>query len=245
MNKFTLTLFSLTYLTISVAQTTNPSPYCVANYDEPTSIATIIKNVAIGTLSNQTDVQSAFPRYAFYNNLAVPDLEKGTGYLASIIFNPNGDAGYGVWIDYNQNNIFEDSEKILGTNGNPITDASGSSIFQFITIPITATVGNTRMRVRIAQDASLAANSYLIPPCNATTSGIQVLDNGETEDYTVNIINSLGINENSFEKNVWIYPNPAKEVINIKINDFENISYKMYTVLGEEIKNGNLQNKET
>jgi Secretion system C-terminal sorting domain/GEVED domain len=245
MKKASLFLIAICQFINVNSQTTNPNPYCQATYDEPVSTGCAIKNVSISSLSNQTDTQSPFPRYSFYNNLAIPDIIAGDTYITSIIFNPNGNnTGYGFWIDFNQNNIFEDSEKIMGTLLEPLQSDDGTSAFQFVTIPSNALSGITRMRVRIAQDSFVTNNEYKVPPCNMVSGGLQVLDNGETEDYNVNIINTLATIENTFDKNILLYPNPAKEVIIIKFSNYETLSYKIVSILGKEIKNGMLQNNE-
>ena len=72
-----------------------------------------------------------------------------------------------VWIDYNQNGTFEDTEKVLEkNNGNaPVT--------QSVTIPAAATSGATTMRVSTKKDAYPTA-------CETFAAG-------EVEDYSVSI----------------------------------------------------------
>ncbi len=173
------------------AQITNPAPYCVATFDdmEGFPVADAINSVSIGTLTNATNGQYAAPHYVFYNNLAAPSLTKGTSYTLTVKFDVKGGCGYGVWIDYNQNNTFEANEKVAGTtSGNSLDISSNTTITQSVTIPATATTGNTRMRVRIVEDDYYNMdNNYVIAACNASTSADDVMDWGETEDYVVNI----------------------------------------------------------
>ncbi len=77
----------------------------------------------------------------------------------------NGTQAWAVWIDYNQNNIFEASE--LAASGDRNSSAAN------IIIPATATLGNTRMRISLKTAGAPTA-------CEA-------FDKGEVEDYTVNI----------------------------------------------------------
>lgn len=72
-----------------------------------------------------------------------------------------------AWIDWNQNQVFEDTESIFYGLNSPV--ASG-----FI-VPGTALTGPTRMRVRSRQVSSTIA------ACGAQTGG-------ETEDYTVTVV---------------------------------------------------------
>ena len=76
-----------------------------------------------------------------------------------------------VWIDFNQNGNFSDPGELVFTSGNSAGPHIGT-----ITIPATALLGNTRMRVRM-HDTSLGGNSA---PCGTSTYG-------QVEDYTVNI----------------------------------------------------------
>lgn len=176
------------------AQITNPAPYCIANFDDMEGflVDDAINSVSIGTLTNATNAQYAAPHYIFYNNLAAPSLTKGTSYTLTVKFDVKGGCGYGVWIDYNQNNTFDANEKVAGTtSGNSLDITTNTTITQSVMIPATATTGNTRMRVRIVEDDTYNMdNNYVIAACNASTSATDVMDWGETEDYIVNIVGS-------------------------------------------------------
>ena len=67
-------------------------------------------------------------------------------------------------------------------------------------------------------------------PCSVTTYG-------ETEDYTVIIIESLmGINENNLPLNPIIYPNPTEGKVTIDLkSSYKDISVKLYDLLGREL----------
>jgi hypothetical protein len=142
--------------------------YCASKATLPWEYA--ISNVKLNTLNNTTD------KFKDINSLGYSDytalnttLNKGQTYPLSItpllswIGNlPN--AYCRVWIDFNQNKTFEANELVLEkTNQTPFT--------QSITIPTTATLGNTRMRV------SMKFGSY--------PTACETFDKGEVEDYTV------------------------------------------------------------
>lgn len=81
--------------------------------------------------------------------------------------------GYAVFIDYNQDGDFDDAGEAVWTAGpSNTTPVSGS-----ITIPATATLGSTRMRVAMRYNAIPAA-------CGS-------FDYGQVEDYTLNIQNAV------------------------------------------------------
>lgn len=80
-----------------------------------------------------------------------------------------------VWIDFNQNGVFESSEGFVSTVN---AGASGTSVIS-ITVPAGAVLGNTRMRVRGGNDSILTT---------AQACGVSSSVYGETEDYIVNIV---------------------------------------------------------
>jgi hypothetical protein len=188
-----LTLLALGVAGTLQAQTTSPTPYCNGEFDDPTSVVPIaIKSVSFSTLTNLSGGQYAAPHYVFYNNLTVPDLNQGATVPIQIGYSVIGNAsGWGVWIDFNQNNTFEASEKVAGSTGTSYLSSASNApdISASMPIPANALVGNTRMRVRIVDDnAYSAVNGANIEPCNAGTTAADIMDWGETEDYTVNIV---------------------------------------------------------
>ncbi|HMU46300.1 MAG TPA: HYR domain-containing protein [Chitinophagaceae bacterium] len=76
-----------------------------------------------------------------------------------------------VWIDFNQDGDFFDPGEDVYISATGVGPHAGN-----ISIPTTATAGNTRMRVRM-HDSSLGANGT---PCGNSSYG-------QVEDYTVNI----------------------------------------------------------
>ncbi|HTO16314.1 MAG TPA: hypothetical protein VLZ83_11115 [Edaphocola sp.] len=112
-----LSLFSAASLTNLNAQITNPAPYCVADFDDGVfNVPNAINSVTFGTLSNVTNAHYALPHYVFYNNLPTANFTKEETYNLSVSFEVNGGCGYGIWIDYNQENIFDPSEKVSDTD---------------------------------------------------------------------------------------------------------------------------------
>ena len=137
-----------------------------------------------------------------------------------------------VWIDYNQDGVFANKEKIVSRA------SSKSDNLKFdVTIPKKAKLGLTRMRVTLKNGSKPKA-------CGT-------FENGEVEDYTVNITssdsNNFGIintslNASNNEKfNLMIYPNPAANLIHIN-TQFNPVSttYKVMNIMGSVLKSGNL-----
>jgi hypothetical protein len=234
-----LTVSTFNYLT---AQTTSPSPYCVADFDDdPFNVPDAINSVSFGTLMNVTDAQYAAPHYVFYNNVTVPNLIKGSAYTLTMTFDVNGGCGYGVWIDYNQNNTFEPSEKVSGSPmGAPLEISSNTTVTESITIPMTAMTGTTRMRVRIVEDDNytFGANGYAIQPCNASASAMDIMDWGETEDYTINITSTVGLNESKELSKLIIYPNPVTTSLKLNTDVSSFMTFKVVNLTGQVVHSG-------
>lgn len=224
MKKFSFLVLLLS-ATLCRAQITNPAPYCDASFDDMQgfTVDDHINSVSFGTLTNASNSQYAAPHYVFYNNLSVKNFTKGSTYTLSVNFKTAGGCGYGVWIDYNRNNVFETSERIAGTTGTDILAVGGTpTINQSVIIPTTASVGNTRMRVRIVEDDNHNMVSTSQLPCNASTSATDVMDWGETEDYTINITSATAVEDSPEQTKLNIFPNPFESTFTI--NGLENNS---------------------
>ena len=132
---------------------------------------------------------------------------------------------YAVYIDYNKDGDFADSGELVWTKaGSQTTPVTGS-----ITIPATATLGSTRMRVMM-QYSSIPSSS-----CGSYTYG-------QVEDYTLNIISS-GRGEDFDVKNLMtdikLYPNPVRDILNISNTTSED--YKIFDMGGKLINSGKIE----
>jgi hypothetical protein len=134
----------------------------------------------------------------------------------------NATAQWRVWIDYNKNNVFEDTE--LAASGTRYTSTAN------ITIPLTAPVGSTRMRISLKKTGAPTA-------CEA-------FEKGEVEDYTVNITASGGYEktqkiDNQSIANFNIFPNPTSQEAFLDLKDFENesVGITLFDVAGKAIWN--------
>ena len=87
-------------------------------------------------------------------------------------FAPNPSQAVGVWIDYNQNTIFETTEYL-----NLVSPGLNSPFVGVFTVPMDAKLGFTMMRIRSNANAAAAAGTA----CDTYISG-------ETEDYLVQIL---------------------------------------------------------
>lgn len=241
------TLLTISYCSTN-AQITSPGNYCAADFDDMQGfpVADAINSVSFGTLNNASNAQFAAPHYVHYNNLSLANFNVGAIYQLSISFDVHGGAGYGVWIDYNHNNTFEANEKVSGTSGsNALNLSSNTVINESVTIPATALTGSTRMRVRIVEDDMFTQGSnFNILPCNASTSATDVMDWGETEDYTIMLVNPVGMID-TFEKNKSVLTtNIVDKSLVFNPNLQSNIIFQIVNINGQVVQSGNLSANE-
>lgn len=142
---------------------------CIPGYVDGTGEGDYISLVQLEGIVNNTG-PSPYPFYTDYSNLTT-NLTKGSSYTITLSagYYPDGN-NISVWIDYNQDNTFDPSEK-LGNVSLLATPETGTISF---VVPFNAATGTTRMRVR-----EVYGNSDL-DPCSEYYYG-------ETEDYRVYI----------------------------------------------------------
>jgi len=151
---------------VLVALSPNSSCYCAAG---ATSTAfEKISNVTFGTINNNSTSTAG------YENFLTQSTNVIAGQTLPISVSLSG--GFSsdvvrVWIDFNQDGDFTDAGEAVYVSAQGVGPHVGN-----ITIPGSATIGSTRMRVRM-YDASFGANTT---PCGNSTYG-------QVEDYTVNI----------------------------------------------------------
>ena len=135
-----------------------------------------------------------------------------------------------VWIDWNQNCSFNDPGEMydLGTATN-VTNGTTSNSPLSILVPANAVLGNTIMRVSTKFDTAAG-------PCEPGFDG-------EVEDYTVNVLPSLTVEEFGFE-NFKVFPNPNNGTFTIQLNGSleRQISIAVYDLRGRSIFNNSFQN---
>lgn len=233
MKRLTLTFIAILFFAMlnASAQTTNPAPYCAAGYDDGSIVLPrYIVNVTLGKFTN-TSGTTQYPgkHYVFYNNLTAPVFVKDSSYDLSIKFSNNTYHFILAYIDYNQDNDFNDAGEQVFMNAN--TGAFVNPRTGTIKIPTTAKTGKTRMRVMIFEDDTYTGNGA---PCTADT-----LDWGETEDYTINISSPVGINEVHKASGFTFYPNPATDYIRFD-EEFEGRTVIITDMQGRIILNGKI-----
>ena len=178
-------------------ETLEPS-YCSSTFTDEVGGTEHITNVTFNTINNDStnDTQDG---YEDFTNLST-NVKQGDSHNISVTFDTGGyqDQCF-VYIDWNQDFVFDnDTEKYdLGRLSGDIETTT-----QSITIPDTAKLGNTRMRVFIEY-----YGSGFDPGAGACDSN-HVSEWGETEDYTLIVEEDVAsLNDLTFE-NFNLYPNP-------------------------------------
>ncbi|WP_159778684.1 GEVED domain-containing protein [Flavobacterium sp. 9AF] len=214
--------------TVAVTTLNNTVTYC--NSTSQNATEEYIGRVAVGTINNASSGTSGYENFTSIST----NLTAGASYSITITPVWPGSTyseGYAVWIDYNKDGDFLDSgEQVWSKTASTTTPVSGS-----FTVPTTAILGNTRMRVSLKY--------------NGVPTSCETYSYGQTEDYTINIVGSatpiansvILSNEVKSEENailLKIYPNPVEEYLNLDIVDFRpNLySYEIIDYQGKVVK---------
>jgi hypothetical protein len=202
-----------------------PNTYCASKGNLPWEHW--IQTVAF-TFPNAWSHSSVKEGYGNFTNVTPVNLVRGN--VAEIAITPqsswirnplNANLFWSIWIDWNQDNDFDDAgEQMVQL---PVNVASEQFLDnkQPFTVPATARLGNTRMRV------AMKVGGY--------PSACETFEKGEVEDYTVNVTNGGGFervnaavnHSNSMNYDVNIFPNPAEHEVFLDLKDFENESVEI------------------
>ncbi|WP_395043440.1 reprolysin-like metallopeptidase [Flavobacterium sp.] len=209
---------------VSVTTLANTLTYC-------TSAATNtnderIGRVQLGTINNPSTGTAGYENFTAIST----NLVRSTSNTITIT--PTWTAtvyaeGYAVYIDYNQNGVFTDAGETVYTRAaSTTTPISGS-----FTIPATATLGSTRMRVKMTYNATPTSS------CGSFTYG-------QVEDYTVNISLTARMEDASNTAISFnLYPNPVNgEVLNISNLEVDS-NYRIFNMIGQEFGKGKIENQ--
>ncbi len=158
---------------------------------------------------NTTSICASYSDFTTGEN--VPDLQAGFDYTINITQGTCGTTDNRVanaWIDFNNDNDFSDANETLG-EGTVISNTNGYVHSYTFTVPLDASIGNTRLRVMVVKGSA------------AVTSGCKNnYSAGETEDYTVNIlvynlpVTLLYFNANSNNNKIELSWQTASEINN-------------------------------
>jgi chitodextrinase len=207
--------------TVSVTTSSVSLTYCTSQGNNTADER--IGRVAIGSINN------ASTGTAGYENFTAQSTNAGRGSSQTITITPTWTGtvyseGYAVFIDYNQNGVFTDAGETVWTRtASTTTPVSGS-----FTIPSTATLGATRMRVSMKY--------------NGVPTSCEAFSYGQVEDYTINITSSAKEDENIASRiEIGLYPNPTRDFLNIT-SISEKATFRAYNLLGQIVAEGKIYN---
>lgn len=219
----------------SVNFTTLALSYCSAG-----TLSTSYEHISNVTLANinNTSGPSTYTNYTTNTALQV-NLTKGVSYPVSMTIGnpdtPDYDAA-AIFIDFNKNGTFEDSENILNF---PVAIPTGPITGNF-TVPNNAVEGQP-LRMRVVAFYVGDVNAGLTLPAEYLC-GVN-FQYGEVEDYNVVISDALGTNEVTKKDNFGIYPNPVNDILNVtKVSNKAN--FEIHNAVGQLVKSGVITNNQ-
>ena len=127
---------------------------------------------------------------------------------------------YKVWVDWNNDGIFDDGTEALAPGITASTSFQDMS-FTF-TVPAGATLGNKRLRM-VCSDASI------VLPCQQDTYG-------EYLEITVAVVEEIGV-QNLVAENITLFPNPGSDKLTIQYTGEANmLNATVYNAMGQMIE---------
>jgi trimeric autotransporter adhesin len=184
-----------------------------------------IQRVALGTINNASTGTAGYEDFTAQSTNVV----RGTANTISITpfwTSTKYNEAYAVWIDYNKDGDFVDAgELVYSRAASQITPVSGT-----FTIPTTATLGSTRIRVSMKY--------------NGIPTSCEAFSYGQVEDYTVNITSTaaaaLATTSAVEDATLNIYPNPVEDLLNVSFAQSSSSSFRILNLVGQEVKKGNI-----
>ncbi len=201
--------------TINVTTLANAVSYCAS---QGNSVADEkIQRVQFNTINNPSTGGTGYTNFTSVST----NVTRGSAYTITItpqwtstVYNE----GYAVFIDYNGDGDFTDSGETAYTR----TATNATSVSGSITIPATAVLGTTRMRVSMKY--------------NGVPTACETFSYGQVEDYTV-VIGSAAREEGAAGLEFSVYPNPVNgQSLFVNISG----SYRILSTLGQEISKGQI-----
>ena len=200
--------------------------YCAAG-----SLATdyeYISNVAVGPINNQMS-EKGMGGYEDYTSRIMTIHKPSYNNITVSVTDPLFSDQLLIWIDWNMDAIFSDTaERVY------VSATTGSYTYVANVLPpVDALLGITRMRIRLHNTTSNA---------NYTPCGFSA--NGEVEDYTVDVVPTVGTPSFIKSRKILLYPNPVLNQLNVEIEgSSEKIRCEILNSMGQKVFSSNLNGK--
>ncbi|MCB0767461.1 MAG: T9SS type A sorting domain-containing protein, partial [Flavobacteriales bacterium] len=179
------------------------SDYCTPFTAVGTSDGDFINGVTLNTIVNLNSGGLNGATYTDYYASYNTSLSRGNEYSLIVESGDYAPDTYTAWIDYDQNGSFEETENL----GEFVTANAGETGLITFTVPASAPVGATRLRVR---------GGYLLDGEPAPFDPCYPYVYGETEDYQVLIQFSTDVAAVD-EQGFAIWPNPAATQVTLRL----------------------------
>jgi chitodextrinase len=204
--------------TVNVTTLTVTLTYCASQGNS--TVDERIGRVQFGTINNASTGGTGYTNFTAIST----NVTRSSAYTITITPQWTSTVyseGYAVFIDYNQDGDFTDAGETVYTKAtSTAATATGT-----ITIPATAALGSTRMRVSMKY--------------NGTPTSCETFSYGQVEDYTLNIVSAR---EADAGLSFTMYPNPVKgDVLNVSIMG-DDSTYRIVNMLGQVMAAGKVQN---
>jgi len=207
--------------TVNATTTSQTISYCTTKGSNVTY--EWIDLVQLGSMTNSTGKNSGYAD--FTNLIASVGYGSNTIYLSAGFSSSSYVEFWQVWIDYNHDGDFTDAGEQVASG----SSSSSSTLSYTFSIPTSALLGATRMRVTMKY--------------NSAATSCETFSYGEVEDYTVTIGNGspakndsgISATELGFESDaIVIYPNPTSDKLNVELNGLGDLgSYKVVNITGQ------------
>ncbi|MCV9930388.1 M4 family metallopeptidase [Flavobacterium sp. LS1R49] len=214
--------------TVSVTTLANTISYCTSQGNSTADEK--IGKVVFGTISNTSTGTAGYENFTSISTNATA----GTAYTITITPSWTSTVyseGYAVFIDYNQDGDFADAGETVWTKATSTT----TPVTGTITIPATATLGTTRMRVSMKY--------------NGIPTSCEAFSYGQVEDYSINITAAgpivtpeiaAGFIETTETSSFALYPNPVDNELNISFAKSNGSTFRITNNLGQQVGSGQL-----
>ena len=126
--------------------------------------------------NNNTNCGNLITAYTYYSGMTHTTVPGATVNF-SFTNTPHWTQAYKIWVDWNQDQDFTDAGEEVYNSG-PTQVPTSATVSGTFVVPLTATIGTTRLRIRCSDFATTAT----LTPCGSEVYG-------EVEDYNFHIVN--------------------------------------------------------
>lgn len=134
----------------------------------------------------------------------------------------NGNGYVSAFFDWNGDGVFE-TLKQVGQVAAGSTECDSSASVNIV-VPMTAAFGQSRVRIMMKEE------NYPANPCEGDD-----LEYGQTEEYTLNVLDDVGVAERSENSGIGVYPNPAHSVLHLATPGNKPMYVKVLDLAGDVV----------